>query len=320
MVILIHVSGVHLREGMALQNYDFSFWSANFINSFCRVCVPIFVLISGAFLVGRIEGFEISYRKRASRILIPLIAWTVIYLLGLFLNSCSVGECIGAKAIVKRVIGGRPYYHLWYLYMLIGLYGILPLLNRAIKGFSRRSLWVLASAMMMFGVINSIYEQFLGGRTLFLLWFVNYLGYFLLGFLLKGTRERITSTKLLGLYVLCCSIITFLNYLTIDSFGNRYFQEYLSPFVIIASLALYRFFHQVSIPKKFFSRISYLTLGIYLIHAGVLDIVLYLLSEVSSSFLTHAAPGTLIVSGIVLLVSLVATYIMSKVKWLRKIV
>lgn len=72
MVILIHVSGVHLREGMAFQNYDFSFWSANFINSFCRVCVPIFVLISGAFLVGRIEGFEISYRKRASRILIPL--------------------------------------------------------------------------------------------------------------------------------------------------------------------------------------------------------------------------------------------------------
>ena len=97
MVVLVHVVADYVNLAMKSDNFNLSFWVSNIVDSFCRICLPIFVMISGMFLLGRTETFRDSYRKRASKILIPLIFWTIIYLvylvvLRLFAISLNRGD------------------------------------------------------------------------------------------------------------------------------------------------------------------------------------------------------------------------------------
>src|SRR5665213_999102 len=53
-------------------------WAVGWTNSLLRVCVPLFVMISGFFLfpVGNERKF---FRKRFTRVLIPFVVWCVVY-------------------------------------------------------------------------------------------------------------------------------------------------------------------------------------------------------------------------------------------------
>jgi hypothetical protein len=55
-------------------------WAVGWTNSLLRVCVPLFVLISGFFLfpIGNERKF---YKKRFTRVGIPFVVWCVIYAL-----------------------------------------------------------------------------------------------------------------------------------------------------------------------------------------------------------------------------------------------
>jgi surface polysaccharide O-acyltransferase-like enzyme len=139
LVIFLHVSSVYVNTGKNNLTFDASFWVGNIVDSFSRICVPLFILISGMFLVGRKETFKQSYQKRASRILVPLISWTLIYVLCRVAISFIVDNPIDIKSLLTSVILGRPNYHMWYLFMIIGLYLITPILNNSIYSVSRNT-------------------------------------------------------------------------------------------------------------------------------------------------------------------------------------
>ena len=72
MVSGIHTSGEYVLEGVAE--------GANFIAGLCweavvQPAVPIFVIISGAFVLGRNETWGDFYRKRIPRLLVLLAFW-----------------------------------------------------------------------------------------------------------------------------------------------------------------------------------------------------------------------------------------------------
>ena len=52
-----------------------SWWSANLWDSFAHWCVPVFVMLSGALLLGRREPAPHFWRKRAARLVWPLVGW-----------------------------------------------------------------------------------------------------------------------------------------------------------------------------------------------------------------------------------------------------
>jgi len=60
MVVLVHVVADYVNLAMKSDNFNLSFWVSNIVDSFCRICLPIFVMISGMFLLGRTETFRDS--------------------------------------------------------------------------------------------------------------------------------------------------------------------------------------------------------------------------------------------------------------------
>lgn len=319
LVIILHIAGGYVNSGMDGNNYDFSFWVGNVVDSFSRICVPLFVLISGMFLLGRNESFLQSYKKRASRIAVPLIVWSLIYLTYQALVNFIITGSFDVIDLVNSLALGVPFYHMWYLYMIIGLYLLIPVLNNFIlPELSRGSLWSLAYVFLAFGILNVGYNFILGNKPIFLLWFIDYLGYFLLGYLIKGSALKIPLKILWGTYIISSLSIALLSYITAKNFHSFYFYEYLTPFVIISSLSIYKLFHQITIKNNILSKIDHLTLGVYLIHAGVLDALGLSLKAMDIHVFDKPIIGIPIKFSITLLISLLIAHTFYKTKYLNK--
>lgn len=96
-VILVHVSGAYVDKFMQLGAENW--WFAHGINSAMRFCVPIFVMISGALLLGRDESYETFIKKRFLRVFFPYLIWNSLYTL-----YTSLGQDIHVLGVIKKLI------------------------------------------------------------------------------------------------------------------------------------------------------------------------------------------------------------------------
>lgn len=254
--------------------YASSGWlAANLYDSAVRWCVPVFVMISGALLLDPQRPMRTRefYRKRLARIQIPLLFWTAFYLLW----ASALGRWDDGHFDIsfwpRRVAEGRPYYHLWYLYMIVGLYLFAPVVRLLYQRSSvaARKLWVVG--ILGVAVLDSLYRQALGAQPgFFLTWFLPYLGYFVAGRMIFDGEWRIPRP---GLYLLAGIGITAggVLWLSNDHALNLYFYDYFSLTVPLMSLAAFQWFVDTpSLPRL--QTLAPLTFGVYLIHPVLLDL------------------------------------------------
>lgn len=140
LVVLSHCCDPFVAQ---FDNNRESFLTGAFTGSFVRACVPLFVMMSGVLLFPVRYTMGEFYRKRIGRLLLPLIFWSVVlpvvyYLYLNFLvptNSAAIDPSgFTLEATLKKMylfIFNFTYdtTPLWYLYMLVGLYFIIPVLN-----------------------------------------------------------------------------------------------------------------------------------------------------------------------------------------------
>ena len=111
-----------------------------FSGSLVRCCVPLFVMMTGVLLLPVRTDTAVFYRKRIGRILLALIFWSValplLYLLYTRIapeTSLDAGNYTWEATLPKlwNFIFNFTYETtpLWYLYMLAGLYLVMPVLS-----------------------------------------------------------------------------------------------------------------------------------------------------------------------------------------------
>ncbi len=139
-VIVIHVSGSFLQCKDAVpQNCTFSLMILTHI---VRFAVSCFLLMSGAFILAdeRNADYRYFYKKSFKKIGVTSIVFCALYvfygitrhMVGVFIFKKYDPDHIllGLLTILKSLIKGTPFYHLWYLFILIGLYLAAPFVIR----------------------------------------------------------------------------------------------------------------------------------------------------------------------------------------------
>lgn len=184
-VIILHNSADQVGQYGKLSNTDWL--SAAFYNGLTRFCVPMFVLLSGALLLNPAKEITVKelFTKRLPRLVIPLLVWSVFYEIFQYSTDKGYGQ-FHFLAALKTFYLGPLVFHFWFLYMLIGIYLIYPVLNAFVRAASRSLvfyfivLWFITNCV--FGMIGIIYGLSVGVE---LNGFTGYLGYFMLGYYLQ---------------------------------------------------------------------------------------------------------------------------------------
>lgn len=275
-----------------------AFWSG-IIGSLCRVCVPMFVVISGFLLLPMKKGMTMRdfYLKRATRVLIPLFIWTIVYA---FYQAFKFGEdlhTLGDYSLyILQQIGfffvnfPGAIGHLWYPYMCIGLYLFIPFISPWVEKATRGEmhvflgLWVLA---LLLPYYHLAWPEVLGecawnpDGTLY--HFSGFIGYLIFGaycrkFLFNSGKSFIGWGLLLTIIGYGTTLFGFLYQLyhlvpTADNYNtllNNLEFTWFFPQITVAMTTMGIFLLLFRCPVKRLPRIvsdySRLTYGVYLCH------------------------------------------------------
>lgn len=270
-VVLLHCAAFPLTS---VSDYGSSDWQwANVYDAASRWCVPVFVMISGALLLNpdKREAFKYFYQRRAMRIAPAIVFWSVFYLLWGALMYHLDGVPMDAAAWLRKATSGEPYYHLWYLYMLVGLYLFAPYLRALYQRCSARQRMAAVVAIFVLAIIQTLHRELnASGYGFFLTWFLPYISYFLAGRMMFDGELRLPMPGL----ILCATI-------ALTAFGvsvlstpdglNGYFYDTFSLTVPLMSLAVFQLILNArSLPRM--AAVAPLTFGSYLAHPLFLDI------------------------------------------------
>ena len=265
-VILIHIISIY-NLGKFYDFSDFNLYFFDILNKCIYWCVPIFFMLSGALLLGNEKEDLITfYKKRLNKIFIPTIFWSLFFLIYLFLyEGFSLFNMIGA------FLKGKPYYHLWFMFAILGLYVFTPFIRILVQKLEQNNFRILLILLFIFSMGDSFLSQFLQSSSNLFSTFIGYIGYFILGFYIK--KFGLTLPKYLtGIYVFYILTITFaiLAYISKYKIGlNLSILSYHSPLILLESLILYLYINSKKIickNQKNLFVLSDLTFGVYLIH------------------------------------------------------
>jgi len=283
LVILVHAAEEPFPITAAINQVVYVRWiSVDIYNSIAQMCVPLFVMLSGALLLQPYkvdEPLRVFFKKRFVRVGLPLVFWGGAYFAwGYFADN----KALTVASIGQGILTG-PYYHFWYLYMLIGLYIVTPLL-RVLVANARRNMLRYFLLLWFIGTAISSYLNLSGTYTLnsdlFLL--TGYVGYFLLGFYFLNTPQlnaKILSTiAFIGLA--WTAIGTYFASYYIGGSKAYFFMDFVSVNIILASAAVFLLMWKV--PAEYVETkskpanrvihfISQCSLAIYLMHIIILE-------------------------------------------------
>ena len=149
MVLVVHSTEPFYlggEGGLILTPTD-AFWVAVF-EGICRCCVPVFLIASSYLQFPLHYPAGEFFKRRAVRILVPMVIWTLVYAL-------AWGEPVQN---LKGLLLNFNYAagHLWFVYMLVGVYLLMPLLSPWAQKVSRKELSVYLGIWIFTTFIPSI--------------------------------------------------------------------------------------------------------------------------------------------------------------------
>ncbi|MGL6227458.1 MAG: acyltransferase [Thermoguttaceae bacterium] len=140
MVIAIHVCW---RYSEAIpESINSSYWLfTNFLDTFFRCAVPLFFMISGYLILRKPNSLKQGYVRRLLKIIIPLIVWSIIYLIARnwALGLDRMNNPINVYNGMRCILTGQVSVHFWFLYVILSLYLVAPILHSYLKSASREN-------------------------------------------------------------------------------------------------------------------------------------------------------------------------------------
>lgn len=322
MVLVIH-AGAEVYQRCPIDSPDFIL--LNFISTAVRGGVPIFFMLSGALMLSREKMDTGRMLKNHALYLTGIFfLWSFAYAL---LSRIVSGNFGTGYDFIYSVVAG--HYHMWFIPAMVICYLLMPPAHALIHGAKLEAKYLLG---LFFGLVLLPANMNLTPDTApilhkitlnFSLDWIGYMGYVIWGWWLATRKLPKNTLWLAPLVFLACAIVT--------AAANRWYSGYkgeadgwlFSYFSLpnfIQASALFCFFLSLKDRKikgaKYISLLADCTLGVYLIHPLMINVL-----ELLGFGISADAP----VSGLVLLCVLLAiscfalVFIAKRIPIVRKI-
>jgi surface polysaccharide O-acyltransferase-like enzyme len=285
-VILVHSAAPLLIQYQELG--ETLWWMGNLYDSAARWCIPLFIMLSGTFVIDKArKNPRLFLRQRFRRVFFPFLIWSGIYFLW---RIHANQEDLRPASFFLMIFREPIYYHLWFLHVILGLYLFSPIIGIYLRNADNRNIYYFLLLWFLLGSILPTLESFFGftaylsagpSDTLF-----KYLGYFVLGYFLRNIMIKPRDSFLFSfLFLLGFLVTAYGTYiLTVLRNGGAFDErlyEYFTLNVLMMSISIYllgKSFGNPSFLVNIESRIGLVrgvascVPGIYLVHAMVLAI------------------------------------------------
>jgi len=279
-VILIHAGAISWYDAP----YTLYPWGImNLFDILGRYCVPVFLMISGYLFLDPSKNISTKklYTKYIPRLLAAFFFWNFLYALitSGFVTQRTLGNGVGIK-LLKDTFWG--HYHMWYMYVVVGMYIITPALRAVAANREAMKYFLIVSYIFSYLIptiqqIPIIYEHSARyTQRLELNFIMGYVFYYLAGYYFGSEDFSLKRRKriyIVGAVGFLFALISVTAYVMIMQYPETTYHEYYTagfPLYSIAVYVLFRYaFANVDPNTKlmkvvlWFSKMSF---GIYLAH------------------------------------------------------
>ena len=317
-VAMIMVIGVHCIDPFYISPTmraipEYTHWAAIY-GSLLRPSVPLFVMMTGLLLLPvKKQPLGKFYKKRIYRVLFPFLIWSVLYsmfpwvtgvlglpkeIIGDFFcytqgqESQSLIDSLKDVAMIPFNFSHKEN-HLWYIYLLIGLYLYMPFFSAWIENADRKTkrafllIWIISLFIPYLKeyVANCLFERsgYVFGTDTWnefglFYYFAGFNGYLLLGHYVKKGNDW----SLMKTFILCILMFAVGYYITYTGFSTtasnpnatetemELFFTFCSPNVLLMTLATFLLLQKVVITNstviKVLANMTQCGFGIYMVH------------------------------------------------------
>lgn len=275
LVIIMHtVSGV---TDNYWQTMDPNLWTGyTIIKGLCSIAVPVFLMISSVLFLNPDKEIPLKtlFTKYIRRIFLVIVIFGTLFVGIEMIFTLRMFNGIVIYESVRHMLIGQSWGHMWYLYMLLGTYLLLPLFRlfskHATKEVYRYTLIVLFIMNTIIPMVQSYIGENLG--LIFPVLGV-YTFLFLAGFYI---HTYVTPGKVLNIVAIVVSLISAC-YIAADVLlkDTAFFYQltYDNPFIVLFALSVFYLFSNSAKEYKISKWFRPYLFGIYLFHAVFLNLL-----------------------------------------------
>lgn len=241
--------------------------------------IGLFFMISGATLLPVKDSMCVFMKRRMLKVAVPTAVWTLFYI---FCNICIKGQPLSLREVLSIPFSAQGNPVLWFIYTLLGLYILAPILSKWLCGASRRELefyLFLWGVSLLYPLLRMIIDVN-SSETGILYYFSGYAGYFVLGYYLKTYPTAISLRYVLLAMTVAIAVPVVCKVFSFDvEFYSMFW--YLSVFVAIQCVFWWKLIckltdtFRIRQSPTFVILLSQLTFGIYLIHIFIMRYLLW---------------------------------------------
>lgn len=272
-VMVIHISATGYKEAV-LGSVP---WGICLLyGSITRFAVPVFVMISGAVHLDSAKEITMgSVLRKTGNTMVIFLTWSLLYALADTVGQFSLFSGDYFLAALQKTVTG--HYHMWYLYMLVGLYLATPFLRPVVADRTLLKQFIVLAFLLnhctrllcAVPVIEKTAQTVIRSADLGL--FSGYLGYYCLGYYLhteEFLKRKVNTFALLSAMLMTAMIVASFFF----DMKNIIFDEKM-PHIFLYSTAVFLIFksnaQKLEQPGKTRHLIGLLvpcSLGMYLLH------------------------------------------------------
>lgn len=269
-VILIHV------VGNAANTFGVSAPVFAAVGKAAYFVLPVFVMISGMLLLDREIPFRDILCKYIRRMLLVILFFGGAFV---FMEEFFAARRISLPLllrVLRRIWLGDLWAHMWYVYLMIALYLLTPLLRKWVRYADRKEQMYLLAVLYLLTVLKPELKGLLGLNTVFYVpvdtgfVFVFLLGYYLHRFELPRKGKQV-------LYVAAAGAFAGIFLLSVRDV-HSYLVAYDSTLCILVAAGVFCFFQGRPITRRiplanWITALGECSFGIYILHQFFINVI-----------------------------------------------